>query len=148
MATADYIGAADQELAQIASLLIDEHNQTARAELVRKLVNISKAAVTDNMKAKEQPDHQRGGKPNLPEHFEGFGLSTTSGSLYTLAAEVDRLDLIDHLAARISQLDAMLTMVCGQGADSFHQWSDDVQDNYLWACNSISTECKVIVHML
>lgn len=66
----------------------------------------------------------------------------TSHSLYQLNPSADNSEIYDQLSARLSQLTAMLTMVHGNGFESFSQWNDEIQDNYLWACTMLATECR------
>lgn len=64
---------------------------------------------------------------------------------YLLHGDVTALDAQDQLGARLSQLSAMLTMTCGGGFDSFCQWSEEIQQNYLWACSMLADECKELM---
>ena len=50
--------------------------------------------------------------------------------------------ILDHLQARLAQLEAMLTTTCGAGHESFDGWSDEIKNNYLWACSMLADECK------
>lgn len=68
-----------------------------------------------------------------------------SNPLYTLHAGATSLDVQDQLSARLSQLQAMLTMTCGTGFETFNNWSDPIKDNYLWACSMLADECKELI---
>jgi hypothetical protein len=65
-----------------------------------------------------------------------------AGPFYTLHADATQGDIQDQLSARLSQLSAMLIMIHGGGFDSFCQWSDEIKQNYLWACSMLAEECK------
>lgn len=65
-----------------------------------------------------------------------------TGPFYTLHADATPGDIQDQLSARLSQLSAMLTMTTGAGFESFSNWSDEIQHNYLWACSMLAEECK------
>lgn len=67
------------------------------------------------------------------------------GQFYLLHGEASTMDVKDHLGARLSQLSAMLIMIHGGGFDSFCQWSEEIQQNYLWACSMLADECKELV---
>lgn len=64
------------------------------------------------------------------------------GQLYELSDSAERLDILDQLQARLSQLEAMLTMTFGNSYDSFHNHSVENKDNYLWCCKMLASECK------
>jgi hypothetical protein len=44
-------------------------------------------------------------------------------------------DLVDGLARKLSQLDAMLNIQSDR--ESFNRWSDEIQGHYNWACNDL-----------
>ncbi len=52
------------------------------------------------------------------------------------------LDLTDKLDAKLAHLSSMLYMTYGGGFESFNQWSDEIRDNYMWACSELSNECR------
>lgn len=61
---------------------------------------------------------------------------------YLLHDGVTAMDAQDQLSARLLQLSAMLTMTCGAGFETFSNWSNEIQQNYLWACSMLADECK------
>ena len=69
----------------------------------------------------------------------------SSGPFYTLHADATALDVQDQLNARLSQLQAMLTMTCGGGFETFNNWSDEIKQNYLWGCSMLADECKELM---
>lgn len=71
---------------------------------------------------------------------------TASVGIYQLNPEASDTELCDQLAARLDQLSAMLTIVTGNGFETFSRWNDEIQCNYLWACNMISDECRDLVN--
>lgn len=42
---------------------------------------------------------------------------------------------IDRVLRKLSQLDVMLQLVFGAGADNFNELTEDARDTYLWACH-------------
>lgn len=64
---------------------------------------------------------------------------------YRLHEDVTTGDIHDQLEARLSQLDAMLTMTRGSGFETFNNWSDPIKENYLWACSMLAAECKELI---
>jgi hypothetical protein len=69
----------------------------------------------------------------------------SSGKLYQLRPDATPIDVQDQLHARLSQLHAMLTITCGNGFETFENWSDEIKDNYLWSCSMLAKECKELV---
>jgi hypothetical protein len=57
-------------------------------------------------------------------------------------SEIDRQDRINELAQKLS---AMLTMTCGECAESFRRTSDDIQDNFMWACADMARQLRDLV---
>lgn len=130
----------DEELERLATEFVDGHNKDSRQYLISRMVSlVKKAAIESKPQVKDS-------SVKLPDDFAGF--STGAGVLYTLADGVTKLDVKDHLHGRLMQLEAMLTMTCGNGADNFQSWNDEMQDTYLWACNSLATECKELAALV
>lgn len=73
---------------------------------------------------------------------------TASLGLYAVSERANALDVRNQLDARLAQLDAMLTMIHGNGIDTFDDWSAPVKDHYLWACSMMVKECKDLTAML
>ena len=51
-------------------------------------------------------------------------------------------DLIDALDAKLSQLSSMLVFTYGCGGSAFRSYTDEIQDNYMWACSNLADECR------
>lgn len=60
----------------------------------------------------------------------------------------DTLDRIDTLHKKLAQLEAMLHMTFGTAGDTFRAMSDSLQDNYLWACSTLTGECNALAEGL
>lgn len=73
---------------------------------------------------------------NEPLHF------TAARELYRLSAAATPGDVIDQLTAKLSQLTSMLNIVCGLGIENFRNCHAHVQNDYLWTCEQIASECK------
>lgn len=73
--------------------------------------------------------------------FAGFCMNGDEG-LYQLRPEADQAEILEQLDTRLTQLSAMLTIVYGNGGETFRVWNDDIQDNFLWACQMLALECK------
>jgi hypothetical protein len=58
------------------------------------------------------------------------------------------IDKIDKLGAASAKLDALLACTYGGPGESFRDMSDDLQDNYLWACSDLAGEIKTLVGQL
>ena len=56
--------------------------------------------------------------------------------------------VIDQLQARSSQLHAMLALTYGAGHKNFQQYSDEIQDSYLWAAANAAQECMDLASLL
>ncbi len=67
---------------------------------------------------------------------------------YQIAAGAHQTVLHGHLGARLAQLAAMLTVINGEGQQTFASWSDEVQGNYIWACGSLASECEELSRAL
>lgn len=60
----------------------------------------------------------------------------------------DTLDRFDSLQQKLAQLDAMLTMSYGCAGEAFRNMSDALQENFLWACSDLASECVELVSVL
>lgn len=67
---------------------------------------------------------------------------------YQLAEGVTQLDVIDALDEKLVQLSSMLTMIHGHGYQTFDNYSDEIKDNYLWACERLADECKQLTESI
>ena len=56
--------------------------------------------------------------------------------------------LVDKIVQKSTQLDAMLTIITGEGYETFSAWSDETKHNYLWACSSMSQSLGDLSHEL
>lgn len=70
---------------------------------------------------------------------------TAVPGVYALNPSSKPSDRADHLQARLSQLQAMLAMMQGDGREAFDSLSDDLRDNYVWACSMAVSECKAMI---
>lgn len=66
---------------------------------------------------------------------------TASGrGLYVLAPEANAPAICDQIAARQTQLQALLTLTYGEGAEGFNNMNDRTRGDYMWALNMLSRE--------
>ena len=54
-------------------------------------------------------------------------------------------DAIDEAHAKALKLEAMLAMTCAGAGESFRDMSDELQDNFLWACQGFAREIKEVL---
>lgn len=54
----------------------------------------------------------------------------------------------ENLDNKLIHLSAMLTVIHGPGAESFHQYTAQVQDDYIFACHAVVEECREALHSL
>jgi hypothetical protein len=66
------------------------------------------------------------------------------GHVYAIAADTTAADVEMLLSLRLDQLAAMLQLVCGNGAENFSGYSDDIQSSYLYGCAMLAEECKAL----
>lgn len=52
--------------------------------------------------------------------------------------KVSANELIANLVNKTAQLDAMLTIITGEGYKPFTGWSEETQGDYMWACSAMS----------
>lgn len=74
-----------------------------------------------------------------------IGFAAPASPFYRLHEDVTPGDIHDQLAARLSQLRAMLTMTCGAGFETFDNWADPIKHNYLWGCSMLADECESLI---
>lgn len=51
---------------------------------------------------------------------------------------------IENLADKASQLEAMLTILTGDGFKTFGNWSESTQHDYLCACQSFANDIRTM----
>lgn len=73
---------------------------------------------------------------------------TASGPLYCLSASTTADDISNQIAARQSQLTALLSMTCGEQGATFRMLSDDLQDAFMWACSMLASEIQELTDAL
>lgn len=78
-------------------------------------------------------------KPQAIQHDFAF---TSSGPLYSASKHASEDDVRNQLGARLAQLHAMLTVTCGNGAETFNDLDAGHKENYLWACTMMAHECQ------
>lgn len=61
---------------------------------------------------------------------------------------VRQIDLLDRATELSSKLKALLAMTYGAAGESFRGMSDELQDEYLWACAGMADELKSAVYEL
>ena len=72
----------------------------------------------------------------------GFGAYS---QVYQLRPDVGELDLVDELDAKLTHLRAMLQQTYGGSGESFRNYNNHIQDNYMWACATLADECQVLL---
>lgn len=77
-------------------------------------------------------------------------LRHTSGIAMTLTIRPDaKDDDVKHLlAAKLVHLEAMLVATYGCNGEEFRCWNEALQDNFMWACAEIASECRAILDVL
>jgi hypothetical protein len=73
-------------------------------------------------------------------------LERTSGTPMTLAIrpDADSNHVTDLLHAKLAHLEAMLMATYGESGEDFRGWNDTLQDNFMWACGDLATECRAL----
>lgn len=120
------------ELATLAAQLVSAADHSAReAVAARILAQLQAAAASTTAPTEPKPQ---------PLRF------TSTTGIYGVMPECSAFDLRDQLDARLSQLSAMLTMLCGAGFEGFAQHNQTVQSNILWCCSSLADEAQELTH--
>ncbi|OAJ61497.1 hypothetical protein A6V36_24300 [Paraburkholderia ginsengiterrae] len=57
-------------------------------------------------------------------------------------SDLHRQDRIDELVQKLS---AMLTVTCGECGEPFRRMSDNIQDNYMWACADMARKLQDLI---
>lgn len=60
----------------------------------------------------------------------------------------DTIECLDSLQRKLAQLNAMLNMSYGCAGEAFRNMSDALQENFLWACSDLASECVELVSVL
>jgi hypothetical protein len=60
----------------------------------------------------------------------------------------DDIENLDELSKKTAQLHALLHMTCGEGGEVFRRRSDEIQENYLWACSEIASSASKLAQKL
>lgn len=100
-----------------------------------------------NMRAAAAGDQDKP-SPDAPPPPGAMPFSIGYDDLYQVHPKASRDDVMEHLSARLCQLNAMLIQTVGNGAETFNNWSDEIRDNYLWACQAHAHECEDLVQHL
>jgi len=74
-------------------------------------------------------------------------ITAIESAIYGIHAGDTRNNAQDVLDQKLAHLDAMLTIICGCGGELFRGWSGEVQDNYMFACSTLASECKRLSEM-
>lgn len=76
-------------------------------------------------------------------------LGFAAGKIYTMMPDADRLSITMYLSTRLAHLHAMLGAISGSGFESFRELtSEDIANDYLWACTVTANECKELTDQL
>lgn len=76
-------------------------------------------------------------------------LGFAAGEIYTMMPGADRLSITMYLSTRLAHLHAMLEAISGSGFESFRELtSEDIANDYLWACTVTANECKELTDQL
>ena len=134
-ATQDSTAVKAQEIAALAGELVNAAEGRAREEVARRIGDIVKEAAGVSQ-----------AKPQTPAEYPlMFG---TSRNLFALSRQAGADDVQSHLSARLSHLTALLSMTYGAGYQSFTQYDETTQEDYLWACCSMAKECGELLDAL
>lgn len=52
------------------------------------------------------------------------------------------------LSVKLTHLEAMLMATYGESGESFRAWNDLLQDNFMWSCAELATECRALFSAL
>ncbi len=73
-----------------------------------------------------------------------FDFPSENSPVYAIAEQASSGNVCNLLDCRLSQLAAMLTVICGEGGENFRHYSDHIQDAYLYGCSLLAEECKAL----
>jgi hypothetical protein len=62
-----------------------------------------------------------------------------------IASGVISLDEYDGLTAKLAMLSANLSVISGDGFNSFNGLNNEIQQNYIWGCATLADECRAII---
>lgn len=68
--------------------------------------------------------------------------------VYAIAPNVGRDQVSILLDSKLDHLEAMMSVIAGEGAESFLRLKDDYQHNYLWACFNLVRETRLLWEVL
>ncbi len=57
-------------------------------------------------------------------------------------------DVKNLLSAKLAQLEAMLMVTHGDAGESFRCSNYTLQDNFMWSCMDVATECRALFNAL
>lgn len=75
---------------------------------------------------------------NLPE----FKYAPTGAPIYCINPEIKVSEIDDLISARLLQLNALLSVVTGDGVETFHNYNDMTKEYFLWACLNMVSEVE------
>lgn len=55
-----------------------------------------------------------------------------------------KIDAADELRNKATQLHAILSMIYGEGFNTFSVMSGEIQQNYLWACADLAKDVETL----
>jgi putative NADPH-quinone reductase len=74
--------------------------------------------------------------------------SSINSSVYDISPGATSTDVRELLEVKLMHLEAMLVMTWGVGGEAFRKQGVTVQDNYLWACSALASECGRLSELL
>jgi len=77
-----------------------------------------------------------------------FNYPSSVHPLYAVTASACKNDLTDRLISRLAHLESMLATTYGDSGEAFRCLNDDLQDNYMWACSDMASECRELMNQI
>lgn len=142
--TTELSGVEDDLTALCSSIdrLMDDKGLPGKQAIVRRLIlNMTKQLPDPEVEIPEIP-------ASPPRQSRSMSFPAGGSGLYQLVEDVDAMEIRNQLNARLGQLHAMLTVTYGEGSETFGNWSDEIQENYMWAAAMIAGECEELAHYL
>lgn len=77
-----------------------------------------------------------------PANIQPFNYPSERSPVYAIAPGADAFAVKMLMEAKLAHLDAMLLAIYGDGGETFRNMNDTTQDEYLWACSYLASECR------
>lgn len=88
-------------------------------------------------------------KPAAPEtQWEPLTHSSEMPMSIAIRPDATIFDVSTLLSAKLSQLEAMLMATHGETGEHFRRHNGTVQDNFMWSCTDVATECRALFSSL